>query len=64
MEGCRVKILCELTGKIMSWLTDEGVKDVLDMKRANASGKEGGWGKRCQEVWTSESTFLFSCCVP
>jgi hypothetical protein len=43
----------------LSWLTDEGVEDVLGMKRANASGKEWFGRKRCREVWTSEATFYF-----
>lgn len=51
-------------GEILSWLTDEGIKDVLGMKRANASGKEGVGRKRCREVWASEAAFLSSCCVP
>src|SRR6267154_3973060 len=59
MEGCRVKILCELTGKIMSWLTDEGVKDVLDMKRANASGKEGVGGRGVKRYGLPNPPFYF-----
>lgn len=38
-----------MTGEISSWLTYEGNKDVLGMKGANASGKEGVGGKRCRE---------------
>lgn len=54
----------ERTGKTLSWLTDEGNKNVLGMKGANALGEEGVGRKGCREVRTSEPTFLFSCCVP